>query len=129
MKLLLDTCAVLFLSMDDPRVTEATRKMIHEADSVSVSAVTVGELACLVNRNRIDLGVHWKPWFQQAVDRNGWSVLDLTQEVMEEAYSLPEGFHKDPVDRMMVATARVYRLKLLTTDRKILNYPHVDAGW
>jgi PIN domain nuclease of toxin-antitoxin system len=47
----------------------------------------------------------------------------------EEAYSLPEPFHPDLVDRIMVATARVHDLVPLTADRKILDYPHVRSAW
>ncbi len=48
---------------------------------------------------------------------------------MEEAYSLPESFHADPADRIITATARLKNYTLLTADRKILSYPHVNAIW
>jgi PIN domain nuclease of toxin-antitoxin system len=48
---------------------------------------------------------------------------------MEEAYSLPETFHADPADRIITATARLKKYTLLTADRKILSYPHVNAIW
>lgn len=127
--LLLDTCAILFLSTDDPVLTPAVKNLIGQTDEIFVSVITVAELACLCQKDRIDLGMHWKPWFRKAVQLNGWQVLPVSWEIMEEAYSLPEDFHPDPADRMLVATARVHRLSLLTTDRKILNYPHVDSFW
>ena len=54
-------------------------------------------------------------------------VTDL--RIVEEAYSLPEPFHADPVDRVLVATARLHNLQLVTGDRKILDYPHVQTLW
>jgi len=48
---------------------------------------------------------------------------------MEEAYSLPGSFHADPADRILTATARLEDLVLLTTDRKLLDYPHLEARW
>ena len=63
------------------------------------------------------------------MSRNGWQVLDITMAVAEEAYSLPDTFHPDPADRILTATARLNQLKLLTTDRKMLDYPHVHAAW
>jgi PIN domain nuclease of toxin-antitoxin system len=127
--LLLDTCAVLYLSANDPKVAETTREAVAVADRMFVSAVTAAELACLQQRKRIELPSHWKPWFRKAVEVNGWEVLPVDWEVMEEAYSLPETFHADPADRMIVATARLRRCHVLTTDAKLHLYPHVDACW
>lgn len=127
--LLLDTCAILFLSTDDPKLTPGVKDRITQIEEIFVSAISVAELACLSQKGRIDLGMHWKPWFRKAVQVNGWQVLPASWEIMEEAYSLPENFHSDPADRMLVATARVHRIALLTTDQKILDYPHVDAFW
>ena len=48
---------------------------------------------------------------------------------MEEAYSLPDAFHADPVDRIITATTRLNHFTILTADKKILDYPHVDSVW
>lgn len=129
MKILLDTCAILFLSVDAECVRKSTRGLIEAAQTVSVSAISIAELACLQERGRIELPLHWKPWFRQALEENGWQVLPISMDVMEEAYSLPGDFHADPADRVLVATARLEKQVLLTTDRKLLDYPHVDAKW
>jgi hypothetical protein len=42
---------------------------------------------------------------------------------------LPDDFHKDPADRIIVAIARRYDIKLVTCDQKILSYPHVKTTW
>lgn len=110
-------------------VRESTRALIAEARTVSVSAISIAELACLQERRRIELPSHWKPWFRLAVEENGWSILPISSVVMEEAYSLPGEFHADPADRILVATARLEKQILLTTDRKLLEYPHVNAKW
>jgi PIN domain nuclease of toxin-antitoxin system len=48
---------------------------------------------------------------------------------MEEAYSLPDTFHADPADRIIAATACMNHSTIVTADRKILAYPHVNAVW
>jgi PIN domain nuclease of toxin-antitoxin system len=48
-------------------------------------------------------------------------------QVTAEAYELPGKFHKDPVDRVLVATARLHNLTLMTADDLILRYPHVKT--
>lgn len=79
--------------------------------------------------SRIELRGHWKPWLRLAIEKNGWEVQPISLEIVEEAYSLPGKFHADPADRILTATARCENLLLLTTDRKLLDYPHVTAGW
>ena len=53
--------------------------------------------------------------------------IDLTNEIGWEAYNLPGRFHNDPADRLLVATARVRNLTLVTGDDLILRYPHVKT--
>jgi PIN domain nuclease of toxin-antitoxin system len=56
-----------------------------------------------------------------------WSCLPITADILAEAFSLPSPIHRDPADRVLIATARHERLTLVTTDGKIRGYPHVAA--
>lgn len=130
MKLLLDTCCVIWAISQPGELTEIAAKLLIAEDSeIHVSAISVAEIACAVERNRIVIDRHWKKWFRHYIDLNGWSVVDITLEIMEEAYSLPDTFHADPADRIITATARLSNATLLTADKKILDYPHVNARW
>ena len=51
--------------------------------------------------------------------------VDVGYAIALEAYTLPNPFHRDPVDRILVATARSYQATLLTADERILVYSHV----
>ena len=103
--------------MEDPHAT------IH------MLPVSVAEVACAVERGRLELNEHWKPWLRRHVLANGWTYLPIDSLVVEEAYALPPPFHDDPADRLFVATARLKRLTLITGDAKILAYPHVQTVW
>ncbi len=48
-------------------------------------------------------------------------------EIAVESTQLPGAFNRDPADQIIVATARVYNCALLTSDAKILPYPHVNV--
>lgn len=127
-KILLDTCTVIFAAHDPDRLSKAAQDLlVNEDNIVFASAVTAGEIACLSERKRIVLPRHWKTWFRECVDSNGWNVLPLTLEIMEEAYSLPDPIHRDPVDRILIASARLEDMTVITTDRLILDYPHVRS--
>ncbi len=128
MKLLLDTCALLHFSLDPERLSpEALYRISEPASEIWCSPISIGELACLQERGRIEIQGHWKTWFRTLLRTNGWNMLPITQEIMEEAYSLLEPIHRDPADRLFIASARVHRMTLVTTDQLILDYPHVDA--
>lgn len=130
MRVLLDTCAVLWAGLEPDRLSEAAVAVLSASDSeVYVAAITAAEIACAQARRRVSLAGHWKPWLRRALSVNGWTALPATLEVMEEAYSLPGDFHADPADRIIVATARVHDLQVLTADRLLLAYPHVETLW
>jgi len=126
MRLLLDTCAVIYFVEATGDLSRDATDSIQAPDAeVFVSAVSIGELACAVERGRLKLKQHWRVWWKEALRRNDWPCLPVTAEIAEEAYSLSEPIHRDPADRILIATARVERLTLVTTDGKILAYPHV----
>ena len=56
-------------------------------------------------------------------------IADIDLKIAEEAYSLPEYSQKDPADRIIIATARIHQCPLVTADRRIIEYPHVDTVW
>lgn len=130
MNLLLDTCAILWIVGEPGKISELTTSILQEPGrEVYVSAISCGEIACAAQRGRIQLDSHWKTWFRKYVELNNWELVPLDLGIMEEAYSLPECFHADPADRVIVATARKMSLAVVTGDAKILDYPHVETIW
>lgn len=130
MKVLLDTCCLIWsVSTPENLTTKVAALLTHPKTEVFVSPISCAEIACLVARKRIQIGRHWKTWFNDNVCANGWQAVDIDFGIIQEAYSLPGSFHQDPADRILVATCRLRGLTLLTADRKILDYPHVSAVW
>ncbi len=130
MRLLLDTCVVLWAGLAPDRLSDAAKDVLTRTGTeIFVASITAAEVACAAARGRVTLGRHWKMWFRHALGVNGWTVLPASLEVVEEAYSLPETFHADPADRIIVATARLQGLQLVTGDEALLAYPHVHTLW
>ena len=128
MKVLLDTCAIIWAVSDPDKLSLAARSILELEDvEVFVSPFSCAELACLQERGRIELDVHWKTWFDRYLDLNGWQVIDISLQIIQDAFSLPSVFHADPADRIITATARTEKLKLVTADRKLINYPFVET--
>lgn len=123
--LLLDTHIWLWLVLGTGRLSSTARTRIVGAASVGclrIASITMWEVALLASRNRIALGRPTLQWIEQAVVDSFVTVEPLTAIVAVESWELPDQFHQDPVDRMIVATARVTGAVLMTRDRQILDY-------
>ncbi|MDE0320190.1 MAG: type II toxin-antitoxin system VapC family toxin [Acidimicrobiaceae bacterium] len=124
--LLLDTNALLWALSDDPRLSDAARELIVEAwaaGAVAASAVTFWEVALLVERQRLTLPETPETWRQERI-ADGLVELPLHGEEVLRAVRLgDEGFHRDPADRFIVATALIGSHTLVTSDQQILAWP------
>ena len=104
-------------------------KLIAAKDiGIGVSAISCWEVAKLVEYKKITLNLPVLDWLKLALSYPGVQLIPLTPEIIADSTSLPGTFHKDPADQLIVATARVYDQKLMTSDEKILNYPHVQLA-
>ncbi len=130
MKLLLDTCCILWAVSNPEFLSRPAGDLLQSEDSeIFVSPISSAEIACAVESGRIKLDRHWKTWFRHYIELNQWQLENIDLEIIEEAYSLPEAFTADPVDRIITATARIKDHTLLTADKNILVYPHVNTVW
>ena len=124
------TCAIVWAVAETDQLSERARQLLTVRDSrVYISPISAAEIACACERGRLVVRPHWKTWLRQNLRANAWQIEPIDLAIMEEAYSLPGTFHADPADRILTATARLRGCLLLTADRKILAYPHVEAVW
>jgi PIN domain nuclease of toxin-antitoxin system len=125
--IVLDTHIWVWWVHSSERLTEAQAKAMaaNEDDVIGVSAISCWEIAKLVEYDRIELPCSLKEWFEQALSYPGIRLLELTPEIAIESTQLPGEFHRDPADQIIVATARIYGCPVMTSDDKILKYPHV----
>jgi PIN domain nuclease of toxin-antitoxin system len=129
-RILLDTCAIIWAISEPEKLSKNARFALAQPDAeVWCSPLSCAEVAWAVQRKRISIDRHWKLWFRHYVDLNDWQCMPIDLDIVEEAYSLPDPFHADPVDRILVATARLHDLHLVTGDQKLILYPHVRTLW
>lgn len=125
--LLLDTCAWLDAFASPELLKPSVRKLLAGEPFVHVSAISLVEIARKEAKGDLVFGMALHKWFQLALAKGRVKVLEITPEISIDATRLPDWPHKDPADQIIVATARVHGLKLLTSDTKILHYPHVSS--
>jgi PIN domain nuclease of toxin-antitoxin system len=122
--LLLDTCALIWLMEGEP-IKEASLEAIQSAadeDRLHVSLFSAWEVALLHGRSRRSFSAEPRAWFTLAIRRPGLNALPVTATILIDCHSLPGEFHKDPADRIIVATAREFQLKIVTRDQSMLGY-------
>lgn len=125
--IVLDTHSWIWWVHDDARLTQPQRDIIraNETDVIGISAISCWEIAKLTENKRLELPNDLAAWSDQALAYPGVELFTLTPKIAIESTQLPGDFHRDPADQLIVATARVYGCPLVTSDEKILNYPHV----
>jgi PIN domain nuclease of toxin-antitoxin system len=82
-------------------------------------------VAKAVEKQKLGLSCEVHEWLNLALAYPGVQLIDLTVPIVVESTKLV-GFHRDPGDQIIVATARVLDCPLLTADQKILVYPDVQ---
>jgi len=123
--LLLDTHIWIWLEAGSRELSSDARAMIARAlggGRLRVGAISLWELALLASRSRISLGRSTSAWIEAALTDPGPVIEPLSAEVAVESCEMPDWAHRDPADRMLVATARVIGGTLMTRDRRILDY-------
>ena len=125
--LLLDTCAWLDAFAAPELLKPAVRKLLAGERMVHVSAISLVEVARKEAKGELVFGMALTKWFQLALPANRVRVLEISPEIAIDATRLPDWLHKDPCDQIIVATARLHGLKVLTSDSKILRYRQVES--
>lgn len=127
--IILDTHIWLWWNQDSPQLTDFQKEVIENSrkEGIGISSISLIEISRLVERGRLFLPKTLGEWFNIALAEEGVLLIPITPEIAIEAYSLPDEFHKDPADRIIVATARVYDCLLMTIDQNIVAYPHVHC--
>jgi PIN domain nuclease of toxin-antitoxin system len=129
MTLLLDTHVWLWAVEAPDKLGRRTKALLLKADSdLLVSAISALEIARLCLEKRIIFSVSPKTWIEHSARDLHLQHVDVGYAIAMEAYTLPDSFHRDPADRVLVATARSYQATLLTADERILAYNHVRTG-
>jgi PIN domain nuclease of toxin-antitoxin system len=128
LNILLDT-HVLVWSQEKPEALGAkTRKLLTDpSNSLFISSISALEIGRLLHLDRLLLNKGLLDWLKEAQVNLQSTEITLNHSIACESYSLPGSFHKDPADRILVATARLEQAKLLTADHLILGYPHVTS--
>jgi PIN domain nuclease of toxin-antitoxin system len=126
MNLLLDT-HVWFWVLESPnhlgrRCRDALESPDNDLFVATISTVEFGQLQA---SKRIEFKGTLESWVRRGTEALGLQTVELSHAMAILSYTLPGTFHKDPADRLLVATAIQQGYTMVTADDRILAYPHV----
>ena len=130
--ILLDTHTLLWWTGGDKHLSAKARSIIErerQSGELAVSAISVWEICMLFKRGRLNLVRDIESWLDDLEAVPFLQIIPVNHRVVQTAVFLPEPFHKDPADRIIVASALRLGVSLVTGDAKIRAYKHVRTIW
>ena len=124
--LLLDTHITLWLDNGDERLHHSTRVLIDDCwrndGTIYLSAVSAWEIALLVDTGRIDVDIPVEAWIERFLGRPGVVAVPLNHRAASRSYQLHHLEHRDPADRLLIATSIELACPLVTYDERITRF-------
>ncbi|MDA2934084.1 type II toxin-antitoxin system VapC family toxin [Acidobacteria bacterium AH-259-D05] len=128
--IILDTHVWVWWISNPEQLSALARKAINRAKTASaiyVSSISVWEVSLLAVRSRLHLRMDVRDWIARAEGLPFLNFLPVDNRIVLKSNFLPGELHSDPADRIIVATALVLGVPLVTRDEKLLTYPHVKT--
>ena len=120
-RLLLDTCALLWLVSGDKKISKTALLQIDNTSIVYVSAISAWEISLKYERKKLVLPLEAEEWFYNTIKKHSLVLVPLDISILCSANKLPL-HHKDPADRIIIATAIKEKATIVTGDDKFLKY-------
>jgi len=132
MKYLLDTHTWIWWHMHPQNLSRKVKILIGNIsryEELLLSAISPWEFSKLLEKGRIGISCDPEGWINAALDLPKLRLVHISPILAYRSTILPQPFHNDPADQIIVATAREENATVLTKDKNILEYKHVKSLW
>lgn len=129
--ILLDTNALIWWSTAPEKLSRKARQIIDgtiKKEEILVSSISVWEVYLLMKKNRVGFSIDVDSWLEKLESLEFVKFVPIDNKIAAQSVKL-DFDNSDPADRIIIATALNTGAKLVTSDRKILNYHHVQSIW
>lgn len=131
--IILDTHVLLWWVSGSDLLSAAANKVIKrtltKGSEIIISSISAWEISMLISKGRLVLSMDVESWLDEVAQIEGVRFVPVDNEIGIKSTALPGEFHKDPADRLIVATARKLAIPLVTADDKIISYEYVKTIW
>jgi PIN domain nuclease of toxin-antitoxin system len=132
MKYLLDTHTWIWWHMRPQNLSDKVISVISDTSQYSellLSAIPPWEFSKLIEKGRLGISCDPIDWIESALDMPKLRLVPLSPIIAYRSTVLPQPFHSDPADQIIVATAREENATILSRDAGLLSYAHVRSLW
>jgi PIN domain nuclease of toxin-antitoxin system len=132
MKYMLDTHTWIWWHMNPQKLSQKVKKIIADTnryDEIILSAISPWEFSKLLENKKVGISCDPEDWINSALDMPKFRLVPLSPVLAYRSTVLPQPFHNDPADQIIVATAREENATILTKDERILSYKNVRSIW
>lgn len=120
---LLDTCAILWLAMDQDQFSPSQQQAVLDSGAdLFFSSISALEIARLQKLEQIKIPSDALRWITRVAEKYRLTEIPVNSEIAANSILLPH-LHKDPCDRIIIATAHLHRIGIVTSDAHIKKYP------
>lgn len=130
--IVLDTQALVWWTTKPELLSDRASKRIEteiKKGKLLISSISILEIYLLVKKKKIGFTVDTDTWLETVERSSDFEFIPVDNRIAVRSVTLPDPFHKDPADRIIVATARELGATLVTSDSKIRKYSHVLTFW
>jgi PIN domain nuclease of toxin-antitoxin system len=129
-RLLLDTHALLWYTLNDPNLSSSAKSLIASpGNDIWMSPASFWEMAIKISIGKLKLHRPFRDFIDVCTNQYKFGLLPILPKHTDELITLPfPPNHKDPFDRLLVAQAIVERMDLVSNDQAIDLYP-VKRHW
>ena len=128
--MLLDTCALLWVTLKPEILTEQEKAIAFNAienGNAAISAISIWEIGIKIKKGKLKIGMSLEHYVRRIQELNGIEIIPVDENIWMENLKL-DWDHRDPADRTIVATALLRGCPILTKDQAILDF-YKDQGW
>ncbi len=130
--IVLDTHVWVWFVNDPRQLSASARKAIEKSldeKAIYISAISAWEVALLVASGRLRLRVDVRDWIAKCEALPFFNFVPVDNAIFLKSVFLPGKLHADPADRIIVATALIRGISVVSKDRRIRNYSEIDTVW
>lgn len=128
--IVLDTNSLIWWIGDSNRLSEKAGSAIEKAreeKALYISSISVWEIHTLAKKGKLELDTLPDNWLKKIEELSFVHFVPVDNKIAVQSVNLPDLIHKDPADRIIIATAQIMGAILITSDKKILKYKHVQT--
>ena len=130
--IVVDTHIIIWDALTPDRLSKKAKKAIdkaNEKDGILFCEISLWEIAMIITKGRLKIDISYPDFIKLVFASNNFQYQGITPEIAEKSTILPDEINKDPVDRIISATAMIKKASLVTADKNLIKAKCLKTVW